>query len=82
MEIEIELKDFLQGCNKKVLAEYYKIGPKGLLAWMQPHNEAIGKMIGGKYTPKQMIIILKKLGPPPAMEIPEDQIERLYQTVE
>jgi hypothetical protein len=78
MEIEIELKEFLQGTNKKGLAFYYDKNPRTMRAWLQPHESEIGEMTGGAYTPRQMIIILKKLGPPLRMSIPEEQLEELY----
>lgn len=81
METQIDLKEFLQGTNKKGLGRYYEIGPKGLLSWMRRHKGETGKMEGGKYTPRQMLIILKKLGPPPRLNIPEDRLDELYRMV-
>jgi hypothetical protein len=81
MEKQISLKDFLSGTNKKGLVDYYGKTVKTLHSWMKPHEAAIGKMAGGSFTPKQMIVIITKLGPPPKMEIPEDKMEELIQRV-
>lgn len=78
METQIDLKEFLQGTNKKGLASFYDKEARTMRKWIKPHAAIIGKIIAGYYTPKQMIIILKVLGPPPRLTIPEDQLEELY----
>jgi hypothetical protein len=54
----------LKACSKNDLVELYKVNWKILKAWIKPHEEEIGPRIGHFYTPKQMKIILEKLGFP------------------
>jgi hypothetical protein len=72
MNKQFDLKTFLRGTNKKGLADFYEITPRTMRSWLKPHLPFIGDMKGGCYTPKQMGLILKRLGPPPKLVLEED----------
>ena len=48
--------------TKKELKNYYQVSYTTLQKWLAPFENEIGKMIGGKYTPRQVEIIKSKLG--------------------
>jgi hypothetical protein len=76
-----DLKDLIKSATIKELALYYDVTFKTMRAWLTPHEEYIGPIVGRCYTPRQVILIIKKLGPPKSVEIPNEYLLQLYALV-
>lgn len=53
------------GMNKKQLASLYKCDRRTLNKWLKPFLQEIGRTESNIYTPRQVLIIQDKIGPPP-----------------
>lgn len=53
----------------KELSALYKITPKVFKRWIGVFEHEIGKRVGLYYTAAQVLIIVKRLGPPPDVEV-------------
>ncbi len=59
-----EKKMVAKGYTTKEFADFYGISPKAFRTWIEPFEECIGERLGRYFTPKQVRIIVEKLGPP------------------
>lgn len=55
----------------KELASLYDKNPRSFQTWLRPIQEKIGPKLGWDYTPHQVKIIVKYLGPPPGYNLPD-----------
>lgn len=58
----------IRACSISELADMYGVSLKTFRAWLQPHQDAIGKRVGRYYTTLQVRIIFERLGYPEGWE--------------
>lgn len=52
------------GASKKELIDLFQTSYKVFKRWIEEHTKAIGSYKGGRYTPKQILILFDKIGHP------------------
>ena len=58
----------IKACTITELANMYGVSLKTFRAWLQPHQDAIGKRLGRYYNTLQVRIIFERLGYPEGWE--------------